>query len=58
MFLFRFSLLKLSMPSSFSWLISVCSVSSLVSVCSVKSVSVNKSSSSLKKSKGPKTSQN
>ena len=58
MFLFRFSLLKLSMSSSFSWLISVCSVSSLVSVCSVKSVSVNKSSSSLKKSKGPKTSQN
>ena len=53
-FLFRFSLLKLSMSSSFSCLISVCSVSSLVSVCSVKSVSVNKSSSSLKKSKGPK----
>ena len=51
--LFRFSVIKLSMSSSLSYPISVCSV---VSFCSVKSVSVKKSSSSLKKvkSKGPK----
>ena len=50
--LFRFSVIKLSMFSSLSCPISVCSV---VFFCSVKSVSVNKSSSSLKESspKGP-----
>ena len=45
--LFRFSVIKLSMSSSLSCPISVCSV---VSFCSGKSASVNKSSSSLKKS--------
>ena len=44
--LFRFSVIKLSTSSSLSCPVSVCSV---VSFCSVKSVSVNKSSSSLKK---------
>ena len=45
-FLFQFSVIKLSMSSS---------LSCPISVCSVKSVSVNKSSSSVKKSspKGP-----
>ena len=50
--LFRFSVIKLSISSSLSCPISVCSV---VSFCSVKSVSVNKNSSSLKKSEVQKT---
>ena len=48
------NIIKLSMSASLSCPISVCSVCSVVSVCSDKSGSVNKSSSSVHKSKGPK----